>query len=70
MSTTAHQTWVRRAGRYFTDSIDRHTHRVSPVLGTPYWEVHRNRYGTSEWTRIGMFPTLAQAKRAALSDNP
>jgi len=68
MSTTARQTWVRRAGRYFTDSVPGHTHRVSPALGT-VWAVHRLAYGEgNDWEFVSSHSSLAQAKAAALAD--
>lgn len=68
MSTTAHQTWVRRAGVYFTDTVPGFTHRVSPGLGT-VWFVYRKAYGQStDWEHVSSHTTLAKAKAAALAD--
>lgn len=67
MSTTAHQTWVRRASCYFTDSAEAgYTYRVSPALGT-VWCVSRQAYGTDTWEPVGSHTSLAKAKAAALA---
>jgi hypothetical protein len=67
MSTTAHQTWIRRAGQYFTDVVPGYTYRLSPALGT-VWVVYRQGYGTSTWEQCASYSNLAQAKKAVLAD--
>jgi hypothetical protein len=68
MSTTRHQTWVRRAGRYFTDQVPGYTYRVSPGLGLgTTWEVARRAYRTEDWVTVQLCRTLVQAKTAALT---
>lgn len=67
MSTTAHQTWVRRAGRYFTDAVPGFTYRLAPALGT-VWVVSRQAHGTDTWESVGSYSGLAKAKAATLAD--
>jgi hypothetical protein len=66
VSTTAHQTWVRRAGRYFTDAVPGYTYRIVPALGTA-WAVSRQAYGTDAWEPVASYSSLAKAKAATLA---
>lgn len=67
MSTTASQTWVRRAGRYFTDTVPGFTYRISPALGTA-WAVSRCADGQEGvWESYRCYSSLAQAKKAVLT---
>ena len=72
MATTAHQTWVRRAGVYFTDAAPGFTHRVRPdrsLLAGQDWLVERLPNGSfNAWEYIGSYPSAAKAKAAALAD--
>ena len=70
MSTTAHQTWVRRAGVYFTDAVPGFTHRVRPDRSSQDWLVERLPNGAQPWSweHIGSYPSAAKAKAAALAD--
>ena len=67
MATTAHQTWVRRAGLYFTDAVPGFTYRVSPALGT-VWCVARQAHGTDGWEPVASYSSLVKAKAAVLDN--
>lgn len=67
MSTTARQTWVRRAGRYFTDAVPGYTYRLVPALGD-FWVVSRQAYGTDTWEQVASYPGLAKAKAAVIAE--
>lgn len=63
MATTQHQTWVRRAGMYFTD-LDGFTYRIRPGVGT-VWVIARQEHGTNEWVTLPQsYSSAVRAKQA------